>query len=366
MFVLLTIAIVPIIVISYLTYTRTDIYLEKTLTSSFKGISEIKYRAIEATITDSIDQVERGVTSLQLIASISELKAIEVEEEKSTAYEKLRNKLNGLLGESAKFEEVFIIGASGMITTSTNKTNENKDAKDYDYFVKGKAKTFIQGVFLSPITEKPSIVISTPITKEDKTLIGVLAVRLNLDSLYSVVRDYTGLGETGETVIVALSGNDVVILNPTRFDEKAALEKRITIGDTIGIPLQMAAEGKSGQGFSTDYRGVKVLASWRYISVVNWGLVTKMDAKEVAQPKKEMAYYILLACILIAFIIFLVAFIMASGIVKPIKDLTDAADRISKGDLGVQINIKSRDEIGKLAESFERMLAAIKYLKEKE
>lgn len=365
-FVLLIMAIIPIVVISYLVYSKTDVYLEKTLVSSFKGISEIKYRAIEALVKDSVDQVERAVTSLQLIASISELKAIAEEEKRTAGYDQLRNKLNDLLGKSEKFKEVFIIGPSGAIITSTEKTNEKKETKDIDYFINGQEKTFVQGVFMDPTIGELTLVVATPLKKEDGSLTGILAARVNLDSLYGLVRDYTGLGETGETLLDKLDGDDVVILSPTRHDEKAALDRKIKIGSPLGFALQEAAQGKNGQGFTTDYNGVKVLASWRHIPIVNWGLVTKMDAKEVAEPKTEMGQYVLIVSILVAVIAVLLSYMISVGIVRPIKDLTDAADRISKGDLGVQINIKSHDEIGKLAESFERMLAAIKYLKEKE
>jgi nitrogen fixation/metabolism regulation signal transduction histidine kinase len=93
-------------------------------------------------------------------------------------------------------------------------------------------------------------------------------------------------------------------------------------------------------------------------------MVTKIDAREIAQPQKDLKNYIVLLSVLIVIIVFLLASILALSIVRPIDDLTEAADRISKGDLSVQIIVKSHDEIGRLAESFERMLAAIKFFKE--
>ena len=63
-----------------------------------------------------------------------------------------------------------------------------------------------------------------------------------------------------------------------------------------------------------------------------------------------------------ALIVAVLSIFFARGFTSPIKQLTDVADRISMGDLGVSINVKSNDEIGELSESFGRMVTAVKYL----
>lgn len=55
---------------------------------------------------------------------------------------------------------------------------------------------------------------------------------------------------------------------------------------------------------------------------------------------------------------------MSTSITRPLVELRDAADRISRGEMeGVEINVQSNDEIGELAQSFKRMLASIRYLR---
>ena len=50
--------------------------------------------------------------------------------------------------------------------------------------------------------------------------------------------------------------------------------------------------------------------------------------------------------------------------VRPLKELQAATERISRGDFNVALDIRSRDEIGELADSFDRMVAAIKFFRE--
>jgi HAMP domain-containing protein len=56
------------------------------------------------------------------------------------------------------------------------------------------------------------------------------------------------------------------------------------------------------------------------------------------------------------------AFTFSRSVTKPISELRDVADKISKGEMDVKIDIKSKDEIGDLAESFGRMVAAVRFL----
>ncbi len=59
----------------------------------------------------------------------------------------------------------------------------------------------------------------------------------------------------------------------------------------------------------------------------------------------------------------LLSFILAHWIVRPIKDLTEVADKVTRGDLETSVSgksVASRDEIGDLARSLERMRSSLK------
>jgi methyl-accepting chemotaxis protein len=59
-------------------------------------------------------------------------------------------------------------------------------------------------------------------------------------------------------------------------------------------------------------------------------------------------------------VVVIIALLASRAIVKPIRTLTDAANRISVGELGVEIKAKSGDEIGDLAEAITRMQDSIR------
>jgi len=55
-------------------------------------------------------------------------------------------------------------------------------------------------------------------------------------------------------------------------------------------------------------------------------------------------------------------YFLASRITAPIKHLAEVADKVSKGEMDVTIDINRNDEIGELAEAFNRLIASVKIL----
>jgi HAMP domain-containing protein len=55
-----------------------------------------------------------------------------------------------------------------------------------------------------------------------------------------------------------------------------------------------------------------------------------------------------------------IVYIAAGQIIRPVQMLSEAADRISMGDLDMAMEVRSRDEIGELADSMERMRVSLK------
>jgi methyl-accepting chemotaxis protein WspA len=208
------------------------------------------------------------------------------------------------------------------------------------------------------------MVIATPIRDGSLNTVGVLAARLNLKRFFTLINDATGLGETGETVVARRDGNRVVLTAPTRHDADAALVRSLPLGAPAGRALQEAVRGQSGAGVHADYRGVKAFAAWQYVPSLEWGLTAKVDYEEAMRGMEDIRNQMALIVGIIIMLIVPAAILTARALVRPLRELKDATDRLSRGDFGVEVNIRSGDEIGDLAQSFERMVAATKFFRE--
>jgi len=282
--------------------------------------------------------------------------------EKATA--SLRKTLGLILWDQREYEELLIIDSSGAVVASTFQGHEGKTAANIDYFIQGKLATYVQHVFVSPITEKLTMVVATPIKDAEQHAIGVLAARLNLNTFFRLIGDQTGLGQTGETVVAKKIDSEIVLMAPTRHDDDAALKRRIQLGSRHSQALQDAARAQIGSGLSTDYRERRVFAARQYVPSLDWGLVVKIDedeAREAAISARARTVALAAGIILLALIC---SFIASKTLVRSLRELKEATEKISKGDLDVKLAIRSRDEVGELADSFERMVAAIKFFRD--
>jgi HAMP domain-containing protein len=198
-----------------------------------------------------------------------------------------------------------------------------------------------------------------PLAVEDR-VVGSIEVRLRADELLDVTGDYAGLDESGETLVGQIVGDSVVILSGLRHEVAPPLTVAIPLSRQRD-PLAEAARGFEGSfdGTMIDYRGQSVRASARFLDGPGWGVVVKLDeTEELAAVHRLRREMLRLALSLSAFAIFLGA-ILGLRFAKPIHDLAEVANRIGQGELDARADVRSEDEIGLLAATFNRMAAQL-------
>ena len=78
---------------------------------------------------------------------------------------------------------------------------------------------------------------------------------------------------------------------------------------------------------------------------------------EAYEIKIQMFYFVILVSLVF---MLMMAYFYSRSVIRPIRYLSEVADRISMGDLDTPIQIKARGEVGLLAESIERMQMSVK------
>ncbi len=203
--------------------------------------------------------------------------------------------------------------------------------------------------------------VAAPIIR-DGALKGVLAFQLNTERIYQVARDSIGMGVTGETLLAKSIGPEqAVFVAPLDSDPQAAFRHKIDLKTTT-IPMRKALLGERGAGIEVDYRGKQVVAAWRYLPELNWGIVVKMDAEEVFAPLYRQRKNFLIAMLALMLFAGTVAFYFGRRLVVPLKSIAFTAGEIAKGNLGKRVDESRADEIGALGRAFNRMTGNLQAL----
>lgn len=183
-----------------------------------------------------------------------------------------------------------------------------------------------------------------PIFDKDKKIIGAIGVGNTIINNYlKETLLNIKFGQTGYVYILDSEGNVVI--------HQAEIDKNVKNYDFV----QNICSTKN-RTIEYEYNGVRKIGYYKYFEPWKWCIIIAADYDELITPSKiimETTIYIGAIIIVLGVIISL---FMASNFVKPINRLKRCMEIAEKGDLKIQCNLKSNDEIGVLADSFNKML----------
>ncbi|MDF2572509.1 MAG: mcpA 1, partial [Sporomusa sp.] len=222
-----------------------------------------------------------------------------------------------------------------------------------------KGNTFVSDPILSPVTGKLSVLIATPI-KSDSRISGVLVGAVNIEEVEKRVLGIK-VGQTGYGYLLRSDGT--IIIHPNKElmgkvnakeDPKASAELKAIVGKMLN--------GEKGIA-NYQYEGVEKYLAYAPVAGTTWSLGVNVPA---AEATARLGVFTRIAVITIITVLVVAAFLIvliSNRIAKPLQTLESAASRIASGDLSItQINVNTKDELGRLAYAFETMVGNLRNL----
>ncbi len=186
--------------------------------------------------------------------------------------------------------------------------------------------------------------------------VGALLVQLSAEELVDVTRNFIGLGDTGETLIVLPGGvGSVRVLRSERPepDGRLGLVSLERMDDPAA--LVMIREDSVYSEALIDRRGRRAWAATRYLPEVDWGLIVKIDQAEEREPIVRFGGKLARLGLSLSAFAIVVGIFLGLRFAKPIHDLAEIANRIRVGELDARARTDRQDEIGLLARTFNQM-----------
>ncbi|MBC2734658.1 MAG: HAMP domain-containing protein [Desulfobacteraceae bacterium] len=244
---------------------------------------------------------------------------------------------------------VFTTDINGM-NVARNDGKELKDYSDRQYvqdITSGKDLTWQN--LIGKTSKQPALVIAVPIRKNNQT-IGVMAAAMTRDAISQRIANWRQ-GKTGYAFLVDQYGK-VVSHQLKEFVEEQK--------DLSNHPLVKAANANKNSMIEFKNDNGRDEIGFSKTTQLGWALAIQQEKNEAFAILKESQMFAFALMGATFIVVLIIAYIASRAIVTPIRKLTDAANRISVGELGVEIENKSKDEIGDLAEAITRMQDSIR------
>ncbi len=268
--------------------------------------------------------------------------------------------------QTPKYKEISILSLEGKVVTSTQQSAMGQDYSKKDYFKEARTRNNSTDYLFTDDMGQLHINLVGPIMYHNNS-VGIIVIDASADDLQFVATDYSGLGDTGETVLARREANgDAQYIAPLRLDKTAALRLTVDRHETRR-PIIQAINGHTGTlSNAVNYQGESVIAVTRPIKGTSWGMAVQTARTEMYQPLYNLRdTFLLLTFVILVFSVF-VALYAARLITDPLITMSIAADALSKGDLSQRVHQVRADngdnEFGILAHTFNIMAGNLEIL----
>jgi PAS domain S-box-containing protein len=363
---LLAVALIPMGVVTTITYNRAVDSLRTRVIEDLRSVADRQAERVVDLIVDWETDTVNLARQPGLVEAVMGLREARGTPEYEFRLLSLRPYLS-LFSKTEGFHDAMIIDRTGEVLISNNlefppgvlvAAPDREDSAVAHVF---QEVTSILGVAHSDFgtSEAGQWYMGVPIWSPSNGLQGALVVHMNEQWVNERVNTYSGLGETGETVLACQVDGGILFVAPTRHDPNAAFRRIVTTNSGEATPLQEAVRGIRGEGETIDYRGEAVLAAWRYLPHLRAAIVVKIDSDEAFAMVEGLRTTVVLLAGLTLLLIVPLTGALARTLTEPISRLTALTHDLAEGHLDRRADIRSRNEIGELAGSINRMAQQI-------
>ena len=339
----LSLILISVGALSIISYNMSRAALQKAV--------EEQLTSDTAKVSNAIEKEISSVKSFLQVASLNDILQRASQNLSAEDIDGAYNYVQSIKNNNKDYVETIVIAdVNGKAILSSDTKNLDVNLMDREYFKKTLGGTVaVSEVLISRFTGNRAVAVSQPLKYKDK-VVGVLIGFIP----FTVISDNASkikVGENGYAYMVDKSG--LLVYHP---DSKKILTENISQTDNADLKkcVDEMMAGKTSSGFYT-YEGVSKYVTFK--PAASWVVAVNAPYNEYMAAALKIKNYTIIIAILAIFMAMIVAYIFSQkGIIGPIKRLEKSMKLAGGGDLTVQVNIKSKDEIGQLGESFNAMI----------
>ncbi len=204
--------------------------------------------------------------------------------------------------------------------------------------------------------------LSCVIVNREGDRIGAIVFQLPVNAINQIMQEKTGLGKTAETYLV---GSDLTLRSESILDRKKNLLDEKILTEQMKLmkhdeDIHIKERGHSAFIYKGPHgRPVFGIHDEFEVQEVPFAIVAEIGEKEAFARVYQLRRTMLLLVGLTGFMAAVFIMMIVRRIVRPVLKLSSGAKKVEQGDLGQTIEVDSKNEIGELADSFNAMVGSL-------
>ncbi|MBN2011564.1 HAMP domain-containing protein [candidate division KSB1 bacterium] len=270
--------------------------------------------------------------------------------------------LEKLLGLEPAFRQLFLLNLQGDELLNVSRLSKllSKELMEYDShellaYVRQNEK-YTSSIYIDKVTNEPMMIMAVPITDVFKDMTGILIAETNLKFMWDLVSEMK-IGKNGLAYVIDKQGNLIAFRDISRVLKRENLNH---LNEVHNFSAEHIPIAENHVHISKGILNTTVLTTHIALDLPQWTVIIELPIIE----SYETVGTALILSALVIFISILAAIVFGSVIskrmIQPIVELRDATEKIGSGQLDLKTNIHSKNEIGELAASFNKMVDDLK------
>jgi signal transduction histidine kinase len=312
-------------------------------------------------IQDGVEQANRDGTQ-----NVSFMKYLDHQWAVSTIDDRLVERVlaNPVAGELRELQdrlpqyaELFVTNQYGAVIAATDQTSDYYQADEewwQSAWNNGKGDIFVSQPEFDESAGIYAIDMALPIPAHNRSdFVGVLRATVNINELTGLL-SAGQFGQTGQAVLVFPNNQFLtkeIGVNLGTLDTQAISD----ISSINGAYARFEYNGSPSLVSKSPVASLRLGRDGDVIQRLGWTIVIHQDLEEANQPITATTQGIVLAAIGVLIATGVLALIVGGLFSKPIENLTSVAEQIGSGNLAAKADERSKDEVGTLAQTFNRM-----------
>ena len=296
------------------------------------------------------------ISRLPVLEDYHIARAFRLEAESEFNYDNIVRLFKNFIIKTPNYFQIRYLDKQGRELIKVGKKDvfkEMKNQSEPDFFKKARDNGF-EDIYVSDILESSSgkgLVIHwvKPIYSGWKEFAGAVVIDLDYEKIIDIVSKIH-VGDGGYAFLVDQQGRNVAHPHfpPYEYDLKNSRDHSLR-----ELLMDMMA-GVSGWKHYT-FEGVEKMAAFAFIPAMGWSLAVTIPSIELKKEAQAIQRRILQVVVLTLVLTVVGVTLLSYYLMRPVRNLVAATHHISKGDLSHEIPIRTRDELGDLTRSFNRM-----------